>query len=103
MKAKKASKTQETVRIDSLQIQYLKYISALTRTPIAAIVREAVEDYLDIKYPGTVSTLEEKRGLLCTTTASDEPKQLHKAFDNMLRNLRALEQAKQRRHLAVKA
>lgn len=103
MASKKAAKSQETVRIDSLQAQYLRYISKLTGTPIAAIVREAVEEWLDIHYSDNVRDKEKARDLPSSIGIDDKPKSLHRAFDNMLKNLETLDKPKSFRHFAAKA
>lgn len=103
MAPKKAPKTQETVRIDSLQAQYLRYISKLTGVPIAQIVRDAIEEWLDVKYSTAVRDAEKEHGLLNSTSSDEKPKNLHKAFDHMLKNLEALEKPTQFRHFAAKA
>ena len=97
MPAKKDMKTQETVRIDTTQLVYLKYVSELTAVPVAALVREALEDWLDTCYAGCVQDIEKKRGLAATTAATEEPKDLHKAFDNMIRNLKLVQEENERR------
>lgn len=85
--------TQQTISIDSLQAQYLRYVSLLTGEPISALVRAAVEDWLDLKYSSAVFRIEERSGLPSTTGDDDQPETLHKAFENMVKNLEQLEVA----------
>jgi predicted DNA-binding protein len=101
---KKAPK-QEAVRVDSTQITYLKYIAELTGVPAAAIVREAIQDHLDMSYSHYVSDIEEKRGLPASTCGDDATaKEQNEAFEQMLENLRDIKEAKAvREHLMAKA
>jgi predicted DNA-binding protein len=104
MALKKTTKTQEMVRVDSTQLLFLKYVSELTGTPVAALVREAIEDWLDVSYSIRVYEIEKERGLPASTTSSGKPQDEHKAFENMLRNLKKVQDANQKRKaLAAKA
>jgi hypothetical protein len=102
--ANKTTKTQEMVRVDSTQLIYLRYYNELTGVPVAALVREAVEQWLDTFYASRVSTIEKQRGLPASTADSEKPKDLQKAFDNMVSNLKTLQEAKDgKKHLTTKA
>jgi post-segregation antitoxin (ccd killing protein) len=50
MSAKTQDKTQETVRVDTDQMELLRNVSQLTDVPIAALVRRAIREWLETNY-----------------------------------------------------
>src|SRR5579859_5459074 len=79
--------------IDSVQLTYYRYLAALQKTTVEAVISDALEEHLDISYPIIANTLEPKRRLLPTTAGENSPEASHTAYENMLKNLETLGEA----------